>query len=216
MPDFHPETDSGLSLREALMRAGNPLLAVIAHMRLKLGEQPHWWMPQLAPEPRLERYAKYDYVDPKKNYELTVQAVETAFRIQLINGELTCWARPGAPHESHKKLARSAWWALIVEDWLGGTLRSGTRDERMDFVPVPDGLRYYDAKIEPLLSRRPVSEADLRDWIARNLDIGDRHGVPLAEQELGGQVPHERYREVRRALAKDMNIELKPGKRRQT
>jgi hypothetical protein len=158
MSEFDPA--EAWSLREGIMRERDPVLALIAQKRLELGKQPHWWMPELAPQPLSDREIKYnrhperDYLNPERDYELIVESVEMTFRLKLINGELACWARPGAPHECHKRLAGSAWGALMVEDWIFGTLRAGTRDERLDFVPVPDGLRYYDARIDRSTSPR--------------------------------------------------------------
>jgi hypothetical protein len=224
MPDFDPEKDNGWSLREAIMRAGNPLLASVAQKRLELGEQPHWWMPQLAPEPLLERWIKYDYLNPQRDYELTVQAVETAFRIKLVNGELVCWARPGAPHESHKRLARGAWGALVVEDWIFGTLRAGTRDARMDFVPVRDGPRYYDARVEPSsdVEGEAASPANIEAWyrgyVRSGEPISERIELEAAEKHFGRAISREPFREMRRrvlpALLPDLQDEEQPGRLR--
>jgi len=209
MPEFDPEKGNGWSLREAIMRAGNLLLAAVAQKRLELGKQPPWWMPQLAPEPFADKYFRYDYLDPQRDFELTVRAVETAFRIALINGELVCWARPGAPHESHKKMARGAWGALVVEDWIFGTLRACTRDAHMDFVPVPDGPRYYDARIEPPLSRRPVSEHEIEEWLSDHPDLSERDAIAEAPAYFGCTVPRSRIRAARQKL----NIRLEAGRR---
>ena len=196
------------------MRAGNPLLASVAQKRLELGEQPPWWMPQLAPEPSLERYLKYDYLNPQRDYELTVQAVETAFRLKLINGELVCWARPGAPHESQKKLPRGAWGALVVEDWIFGTLRACTRDARMDFVPVPDGHRYYDARIEPWTDvegedASPVKiEAWYRGYVKSGELISERVELEAAKKHFGRAISREPFREMRRRVLPELRPDL--------
>jgi hypothetical protein len=150
MPNFDPEKDNGWSLREAVMRTSDPfLLASAAQKRLELGKQPWWWVPTLGPEPLLGRGAKYDYLNPQRDYELTVKALETAFRIKLVKGELVCWAQPATTDAVYRKLNTSAWWALVIDDWWGDTLIEATRDEHHDFVPVAGGTRYYGARIEP-------------------------------------------------------------------
>ena len=77
-----------------------------------------------------------------------MKALETAFRIKLVKGELVCWAQPATTDAAYSKLNASAWWALVVDDWWGGTLIEATRDEHRDFVPVAGGARYYGAIIQ--------------------------------------------------------------------
>jgi hypothetical protein len=217
MPDFDPQKHDGWSLREALMRAGNPVLALMAQKRLELGKQPHWWMPPLAPQPLSDREIEYDvhperdYLNPERDYNLIVQAVETAFRIKLINGDFVCWARPGAPHESHTKLARGAWGALVVEDWIFGTLRACTRDAHMDFVPVPEGPRYYDARIEPWSNEGEAAspaniEAWYRGYVKSGAPLSERAEVEAAEKHFGRAISRGPFREMRRRVL----LELRP------
>lgn len=221
MPDFHPEKHSGWSLREAIMRDGNPLLAAIARKRSEIGKQPDWWMNDSAPQPLPDREIacnfsrNHDYLNPERDYELTVEAVERTFRLKLINGELVCWARPGAPHEPPQKLIGSAWGALVFEDWIFGTLRTGTRDARsMDFVPVPDGLRYYDARIEPLsdVGGEAASPAKIKKWYRSYVKSGEpisqRIELDAAEKHFGRAISREPFRELRRRVLKELRPDL--------